>query len=218
MLNKTERHNRWRCLQIGAKIVKGPLALFPPVQVDDYGWMECDFRIIKYAADDKVQESVSIYTDDTMNREEGFLPPIIRSCSWARGDDIDGKNKWPSIMVGLGDISSIDSASEILRNLQRSLSKIKFGILGVSLSRDMAKVECNHKKDRFDIFIRNGIQAIEYSSCSIHDDEYTKLVFESYEKLLNLLVPNHEIGWKERYEYNLDENCPTDMWEWQYNA
>lgn len=220
MLSTTQRKNRRRCLQIGNKLIDGPLAIFPATDNDDdYGWMECDFRISIYSGDYQTQESIAIYTDDTMNREENFFKPIIRHCAWDRSADENGSNTWPSAKVELAYLKDIEQTSEILIQIQEATPKLSFAPLGVSVSRNVAEVECDYYKEGYELYIRNGVQAITYASCYMPNDMVTALIFSSFKKLRNeMMVPFEKSGWKERYEYNLNNECPKDMWEWQYEV
>lgn len=220
MLSATERKNRRRCLQIGNKLIEGPLAIFPATEDgDDYEWMECDFRITLYSANYRIQESIAIYTDDTMNKGKDFFKPIFRHCVWDRNSDINSSNTWPSAKVELAYLKDIKKTNEILIQIQETIPKPSFSPLGVSLSRNVAEVECDYSKERYEIYIRNRVQAITYASCYIPNDIVTGLILSSFKKLRNeMMVPFDKSGWKERYEFNLNSECPKDMWEWQYEA
>lgn len=218
MKSKLEIKNRKACLQIGNKLIEGPLALFPPPKSKGDGWLECDLRIFKYSPNYRKQESVAIYTDDTMNKESDFLKPVLRHCIWDRHKDMNGSNSWPSVDIQLGHIKDITKVSEILVELQSSIPKFSFASCGVSLTRDSVEVKCNHNEVSYVLFMRNGVQSLTYSSCSILGDEATVLILNSYNSFLNEQLSIEKIGWQERYEYNLREESPKEMWNWSYGA
>lgn len=96
-MDKEKTKNLRRCFAIGYELINGPEAIFPPYRKDEFGWLEADLRIILTQHDHKKIESISIFVDDTMNREDDFLSPIIRHCTWLRDKDHSGNNGWPTI-------------------------------------------------------------------------------------------------------------------------
>ncbi len=158
-----------------------------------------------------------LYTDDTMNKDENFFKPILRYCVWDRKSDSKGANSWPSAQVELAYLKDIEQTSDIIIKLQKAIPKLSFSPLGVSLSRDVSDVKCNYNKKGYEVYMRNGIQAITYASCHVSNDMLTELILLSFRKLQNeMMLPFDKSGWKERYEFNLNDECPKDMWEWKH--
>ncbi|MES2934034.1 MAG: hypothetical protein V4805_11175 [Pseudomonadota bacterium] len=101
-MREGEHINTRRCLLIGQELISGPTALYPPQTLDDSGWLEPDLRITLFWPGWRKIESIIVYADDTMNRENDFLDPMIRHCVWDRKNDWSGKNAWPSVEISIG--------------------------------------------------------------------------------------------------------------------
>ena len=95
---------RRRCLRIGRALLEGPSAIFPPKELDEYGWLEAEFRLTIKWPRQGIYESVSVFSGGSMNRDENFLVPMIRRCRWNRSADMAHTNPWPSAAVELGHI------------------------------------------------------------------------------------------------------------------
>ena len=204
--------NRRRCLRIGRALLEGPSAIFPPKELDEYGWLEADFRLtIKWSGQD-IHESVSVFSDDSMNREENFLAPMIRRCCWNRSADMANTNSWPSAAVELGHIRDHSRVDALLRGVHRRLTGLPFCELGLSTQRDVADLEIDSSEPEFRVWARNGVQSIEYWSLPVAAAKLGLSFRGVYEDLLAELVPGSPLGWRERYDYDLRDE-PRDFWE-----
>lgn len=199
-------------MRVGLILLEGPSAIFPPQELDGYGWLEADFRLtIKWPGQVK-QESVSVFSDDSINREENFLEPMIRHCIWNRSADMADTNPWPSASVSLGHVRDQSKVDAVLRDVHRSLSGLPFAELGLSTQRDVADLELDPSEPEFQVWARNGVQSIEYWSLPVAAAKLGLSFRQVYEALLAELVPVAPSGWRERYDYDLREE-PRSSWE-----
>jgi len=206
--------NRRRCLRIGRALLEGPTAIFPPSSVDDYGWLEADFSLtVKWPGND-IQESLHVFSDDSMNRDDNFLAPMIRRCLWKRSVDIAGTNEWPTVAIELGFVQDCSRVDALLRNVHRMLSGLPFAELGLSTRRDVADIELDSDEPEFRIWARNGVQSIEYWSLPVSPAQLGLSLCEVHSELLAELVPIVQSGWRERYDHDLREE-PKATWELQ---
>lgn len=193
-------------------LLDGPSAIFPPREMDEYGWLEADFRLtIKWPKQGK-HESLSVFSDDSMNREENFLAPLIRRCVWNRSADLADTNAWPSVSVELGHVRDHSRVDAVLREVHRKLAGLPFAELGLSTRRDVADIEIDPSEPEFRVWARNGAQSIEYWSLPVSPAKLGLSFGQVHEDLLAELVPLLQEGWRERYDYDLREE-PRAPWE-----
>lgn len=201
-----------RCLRVGRALLEGPSAIFPPSEIDNYGWLEADFRLmIKWPGQHR-HESVSVFSDDSMNRDENFLPPMIRRCLWNRSADLASTSAWPSTLIELGHIRDHSRIDALLRGVHRKLTGLPFSELGLSTQRDVANLELDPSEPEFRVWTRNGAQSIEYWSLPVAAANFGLSFRQVYEALLAELVPVSPQGWRERYDHDLREE-PRASWE-----
>jgi len=212
-MNKEQMKIRKKCFAIGFKLIAGPRAIFPPRAIDDFGWLEADLKITLTSHDYKKLESVSIFVDDTMNRDDSFLEPIIRYCIWERHKDETGNNSWPSIQLLYSHITNKKAADKKIRTLQKAIAKFDFKELGLSLKRDVAQVDIDYQQPLFDVFSRNGIQGITINSGAIKGDQLCETVFDLTRYFKKALKPIDQAGWRERYNQNLRKDFPAKSWD-----
>lgn len=199
-------------MRIGRALLDGPLAIFPPESIDSYGWLEPDFQlIIKWQGAGRY-ESLHVFSDDSMNREQNFLPPMIRRCQWNRNEDMAGENLWPSATVELGYVKDQRRLDSLLREVQRKIATLPFAEIGLSTQRDVADVELDCSEPEFTIFARNGIQSIKYWSLPVAPIQLGISFTQVHAGLLAELVPLSQPGWRERYEYDLNQE-PRSSWD-----
>jgi len=204
--------NRRRCLRIGRALLEGPSAIFPPKEIDSYGWLEADFRLTIKWPGQEWHESLSVFSDDSMNREENFLAPMIRRCLWKRSADMADTNPWPTASIELGYVRDHLRIDALLRGVQRKLSGLPFTELGLSTRRDVAELEPDLGEPEFRVWARNGAQSMEYWSLPVAASTLGLSFRQVYADLLAEMVPISQIGWRERYDYDLREE-PRAWWE-----
>jgi len=210
--------NRSRCLQIGRELIEGPRALFPPQEGDESDWLEPQLHITLRWPDYKRIESAIVYVDATMNKEDGFLPPMLRHAIWSRPNDLTGAHAWPSVVVRLGSIKSQQAVDACLTKLEENVLHINYSPFGLSLKRDVPTVACVPSLPHYTVYLRNGVQSLEYSSCSIANDPFSLLIHESFNTLTTELHEINPNGWQERYDRNLKTEFPATCWEWNYDV
>lgn len=210
--------NRRRCLQVGRELIEGPRALFPPEVVDDFGWLEAELRISLWWPSCERIESVAVYSDDTMNRDSGFLPPMLRHSVWHRANDLKGANAWPSVEVKLGVLRSQQAVDNCLRSIQHGVQRLSFPPIGLSVARDVADVTAAPGLPDYAVWVRNGLQSVEYHSCPVANDPFTTQVIDAFSELAAELQDIEKQGWRERYDRNLRSEYPASAWEWAYEA
>ncbi len=209
-----ENFNSRRCLRVGRALLEGPTAIFPPSSVDDYGWLEADFSLTVKWPGNNIHESLHVFSDDSMNRDDSFLAPMIRRCLWKRSVDITGANEWPTATIELGLVRDCSRVDALLRNVHRKLSGLPFAELGLSTQRDVADVEQDYDEPEFRIWARNGVQSIGYWSLPVSPAKLGLPLREVHAQLLAELAPISQSGWRERYNHDLREE-PQASWEFQ---
>jgi hypothetical protein len=198
-------------------LLEGPTAIFPPGSIDDYGWLEADFSLTVKWPGNNIHESLHVFSDDSMNREDNFLAPMIRRCVWKRSVDMTGANEWPTATIELGFVRDCSRVDALLRTVHRRLSGLPFAELGLSTQRDVADVELDSDEPEFRIWARNGVQSIEYWSLPVTPTQLGLSLREVHSELLAELSPISQSGWRERYDHDLREE-PRASWELQVGA
>ncbi len=198
---------------VGYELIKGPEAIFPPSEMDEFGWLEVDLQILLIPHDHKKIESISIFVDDTMNRQDNFLPPLIRHCTWQKGKNDSEDNDWPTTETLYSHIENNEVVDKKIKKIQQNISRFEFKESGLSLKRDVAKIAIDYNKPRFELFSRNGLQTITINSWVTEDNNnFSDLVFELFNYLKKTLKPFNQNGWKERYKQDLEKTLPLKPW------
>ncbi|KQZ40062.1 hypothetical protein ASD58_06710 [Duganella sp. Root1480D1] len=193
-------------------MLDGPLAIFPPESIDSYGWLEADFQLTITWPGAAQFESIHVFSDDSMNREQDFLPPMIRRCHWNRKADMAGENLWPTATVELGFIRDHERLDSMLREVQRKVGGLPFAEIGLSTLRGVADVELDFPEPEFRIWMRNGGRSLEYWSLPVGPKQLGISFIQVHADLLAEFVPMSRSGWRERYENDLSlESRPR--WE-----
>lgn len=216
MDNRSRYQNRIRCIAIGKDLCDGPRALFPPKAVDDYGWLEQDVRITLSSAT-RVR-SIIVFSDDSMNRDDGFLPPMLRYCEWDRSADQPGLKDWPTVSIRLGRVRESPAVDKVIREVQASVRTLEFVPTGLCLNRDGTNPDWDTEHPDYSIFLRNDRQYVECFSLSVKNDLLKLRMNDFFESLLAELVDIDRSGWRERYKQNIKENYPLKSWDWDYEA
>jgi len=213
---------RHRVARLGSLLVEGPFSIRPPEQIDDYGWLECEFRVTRRMG--SVVESAAVYVDDSSNRETGFLPPIIRHVHWERAGDIrralDGALDWPTAVVTLSYFE--DARTEVnglIQRMQERLASLPFVPFGLSADRSMPDIPTDDR-GRIGVYSRNGLQSVEYAGpTSQSDTGLTDQVVHAINRLQALLRPIElHTGWRESYQFPLASNDLGGSHWWDYRT
>ena len=194
----------------------GPRALIPPPALDDFGWLEPELRLIHWKAPGYKKESVTLFTDNTVNRDDHFLQPIIRLAFWERGRDIQTRPHWPSITIQFGYFS--DDDHQLLHNtiyqFHQTLSSTPFLAFGISANREVPDFPHNDRGE-LEIFASNGVQSVEITTPALpNGDELTDQFFFLFAQLKAACRPFDHKDWRERYNYNLRDVTPFQAWDW----
>ena len=204
--------NRRKCLRVGQAMIDGPSALFPPPSIDDYGWLEAEFYLsIKWPGSHQY-ESLQVFCDDSMNRDENFLPPMMRRCVWHREADLSKPGPWPTATVEIGYIRDHARMDALLRQIQGKLVCLPFASLGLSLQRDSAKVEEDRSEPACRIRARNGVQSIDYWSVQVPAATLGFSYRQLHAELLAEFDPISPEGWREHYDHDLRAE-PQSGWK-----
>lgn len=209
---------RHRVARVGNLLAKGPFSIRPPRAVDDYGWLECYFRLTHVAGG--VVESAAVYLDDSMNRDSGFLPPVLRHVRWERGEDLRramaGELAWPTAVVNLShfeeDRPRVDALIRSAQARLRALPVIEFGLCA---ERQMPAVDAD-PRGTVTVFTRTGAQSVEYTTWSAGEAELFQLVLNGLELLRELRRPLDLTGWRESYPFELTSTALGVSKWWDY--
>lgn len=220
---RDENHlKRKRLLEAGHAILNGPLALFSAE--DDFDWYGKDISITLDIVEGNVlmgRESISIWSDDTMNKTESFFPPIIRYCKWIRSEDLKKLSKkeieWPSAEVALATIKDTEKLDQQLIGFQEKFKKLPYLSQGLNFAREVPEFEPTGDSRNYCIFLRNGLQVIEFSSCPLLRDGFSEDVFQLFDCIKNHMEPFDKKGWSEQYDFSFETLSKANHYNWHYS-
>lgn len=202
--------------RIGWELIPGPRVLVPPKAVTDDGYFEQDLHITLQSNPSGKIESIIVFTDSTMNKEENFFAAVLRHCVWNQTDN-SSENGWPNVEIRLGSIKNQSVVHDWLTRIQETVGQMPLATIGLSLARDVPEVEYAPNSREYSLDLRNGLQAIEYSLWQLENDPFAKLIFESYGLLVSQLEPIDKTGWIERYDQDFkSDTFPHPGWYWGY--
>ena len=168
----------------------------------------------------------SIWTDCSMNKEEDFLPPMIRILNWKRKQDLDDlkqeeSRKFPKIELEFGTIknSKFDQLENAFIAIQKAVKEDNDYVpYKISRQRDQADIQVDYDKEylNFSIYVRNGSQCLEFSSSG----NYSNPMIQQIQNLIHLfnesIEPVDKSEWKERYYELTEEYLEGEIPEWYY--
>lgn len=215
--------NHRRILRIGNKLVESPSAIF---RISEGDWLEKKLHITIRSRSFEKFSTYSLWTDYSMNKEENFLPPMIRILNWKRKEDLDDldkdKNrKFPKIEVELGTIknSKVEELEKAFISIQEAFKgNNDYVPYKISRERDCAELEIDYEKEYLDftIYFSNGNQSLEFSSLG----NYSNKLIQQVDNLISLLIesiePIDKYEWKERYYELTEEYLDGKTPEWFY--
>jgi hypothetical protein len=162
---------RWACARIARALLEGPEWLDPPKRVDDFGWLNPVLIIsVVPLGVDKPCYSYSVFVDDTTNRDDNFLKPVVRKAYWHRPGEYLSRRpmNWPMVDVHHHVMNSSEQRQmhRLLRCMDISFRKIDFLTGGLITDRtapsdSFPKGELPSPRSLF-VKRRNGCQYIEF--------------------------------------------------------
>jgi hypothetical protein len=207
-----------RVVRVGNLLVEGPFSIRPPRDVDEYGWLECDLRLTQVS--DGVITSVAVYVDDSMNREEDFLEPVLRHVRWQRAEDVRralaGEISWPTATVTLSHFGTARADVDLLmREIQGRLSTAPFIVTGLVTDRSVPNAEPDPRGE-IQVFARNGVQRVEVATWAAEDAGLHSVAADAIASLSRLMQPLRLDGWRETYSHQLDSDTLGGLYYWDY--
>ena len=200
---------------IGQKLLEGPRSIIPTTAGN--AWLEKDISIYTNDFTEVRIEAISLWSDSTMNKESGFLKPVIRFAHWERKSDLQkGKDiNFPDVRIFLGHIDGeyFNQLNDAIIEIQNCIPTFTFKSLGISLERDVPSIERSIPNKDYELYIRNGVQSLTYYSPFLDNDIFSKKVFELKRLMLKSMKQISLEGWLERYESPFD----TKSFDWNYD-
>lgn len=215
--------NHRRVMKIGNKLVEGPSAIF---RLSEGDWLEKDLHITIRDGEYRNISTYSLWTDDSMNKEEDFLPPMIRILNWKRRQDLeelreDENRNFPKIALELGTIknSKFEQLENSFISIQKAVKESNDYVpYKISRKRDYAELEIDFEKEYLDfsIYVRNGSQSMELNSCGNFSNPLVDQIRRIIELLKESIEPVEKSEWKERYYELTEEYLEGGIPEWYY--
>ena len=215
--------NHRRVLKIGNKLVEGPSAIF---RLSEGDWLEKDLHITIWDGGYQNISTYSLWTDASMNKEEDFLPPMIRILNWKRRKDLDElrddeNREFPKIELELGTIknSKFDQIEYSFISIQKAVKESNDYIpYKISRKRDYAELGIDYEKEYLDfsIFVRNGSQSLEFFSSGNYSNSLVQQIQNLIHLLRESIEPVNKSEWKERYYELTEDYLEGEIPEWYY--
>jgi hypothetical protein len=215
---KTKR--KYHIMRIGQKILEGPRSLLPPSTVDDFGWLETEFRIILLQSPGYTQESIAIYSDNTVNRDSAYLEPLIRYVHWNRQQDISQPTRWPTVVVQLSAFMAYyEQVHEHLLTLQHLLCTLPFTPIGLQRGREAPPLAYDSQNLHLQVLFTNGVQSVKFDTLSvISQNKSIEYIMQTFLYLKSIMNPIDYGDWRERYTVNLQTLAAMNAWDWNGKA
>ncbi len=214
-------------LKIGYKIIDGPIAIYQPGKKFDCYEQDVFIKISIIGKKNKINqilgyESISIWSDNTINKKKDFFSPIIRNAKWIRTNDLDKIRKqkkisWPCVKVTLGNIKNYKNLDKSLIDFQKHFKEMPYIASGLSFQRDVPDYNYDNNYNPYSFYFRNGIQSFEFSSEPIADDPFTKNVFDLFNTIKKYMKIFNNKGWTEKYNTDFNTLINTDFCNWDYS-
>src|SRR5437867_2027414 len=193
-----------RVLHVGRALVEGPRALFPPAALDDFGWLEPYLRIELSSSGLEVSRSIAIYTDSTMNRDDGFLAPVVRHAVWQQGQDRNNAPLWPSIDITLGHFEvQRQEVERLVLAVQTIIQRIPFVSTGLSTDQRAPDLAGEYM-GLLNLYVANGAQFVAIGSSLRSEDALSAQALSTFDALKGAMESISRTGWRERYDADLN--------------
>jgi hypothetical protein len=213
---------RHHVARVGNLLVEGPFSIRPPDSVDDYGWLECQLRLTHWT--DESVESAAVYVDDSMNRQEAFLSPVIRHLRWTKAQDLQsaaaGELRFPNVSVSLSYFAGAETEVDaLIRGVQTRLSHPPLVPSGLTTDRSVPDLPGDFRS-RVMAYASNGAQGVEYRAWSSPaDNGLSEAIVTGIARLRSLISPlDLAAGWRESYPYALTSADLGSSWWWDYRS
>ncbi|SDQ14916.1 hypothetical protein [Flagellimonas zhangzhouensis] len=213
-----------KLVRIGNTLIEGPNVIFNSIGQD---WLEKDLQIIFHYPENGRLESFSIWSDDTMNKEKGFLQPMIRNLTWDRRKDLDRAQKEPSTIFPKVDIQLGSIKKEMSQELNEKFVQLQHSMIRnleyvpykIPTTRDSAEIKINFEKPfvDFSVFFRNGVQTLEFSSCVNHENILLRELNQMKKILLECINLVKLSDWVEKYSDLTESFLNGKTMEWNYS-
>jgi hypothetical protein len=205
-----------RLRRIGMTLVEGPRSLLPPEQLDDFGWLEPNLRLILRHGFVRHSESVTVFCDNTVNRDSAFLAPVLRYARWVSAPDFKTLPAWPHVEIQLSYFDAQrDWVSEQIRRIEAALIHPPYMPFGLNTQRDAPEVEIAEDRGNIEIHCYNGLQTIELFSPALPaGDPLTDAFFAVFTGLRAIMEPISRDGWQEAYDDDPTTNVISHSWYW----
>jgi hypothetical protein len=202
-------------LNIGHALIDGPRALFPPDSIDEFGWMEPAIKLGHWETPRLVWTSLAIYFDDTMNREDNFLHPVIRYAHWNQNQDTFTKPRpnWPTVDIQLSYVDEhLEQVNQKVYELHSALTQPPFIPFRVATRNDAPNIETDNSRGILWVEVTNNLQQIKfYTPDLLSGDVLTDRFFILFNFLREIMRPIDRTGWRERYDHDLNI---MKHWDW----
>lgn len=210
--------------EIAYELLDGQRAIFPSKR--KYEWLESVLTIKQYPLGiDKNSVTYSIYVDNTINKEDNFLLPIVRIAKWDRLKELNAKRfkRWPEIQIIQHELTKLEQKKidEFLKKLDSKISTLQFAVGGLITDRsDPTPIDINTGFRDLIIKRWNGCQTIDF-----YFGDSNNLNFELEETVRDLMNYIAEVcktpikkPYTERYNQNLKELYKPHDWVslWDY--
>ena len=217
------RQSQVRCAQIAFALLEGPYLIKPPVRIDNFGWLEPTLKIVKRTFGvDSVGVSCSVFVDNTINRENGFLEPLVRYVEWDRAYENKFKRirTWPQAVIRHHILRKKEQKElhSLLLAIDKSLSNIEF--LTAGLITDRSGPQGCYKNENFETLPRL-LRIERWNFCQNIDlqlGEYDGLNKKTENAAQSIMLyikqvceQDKEVNYRELYKQNL-KNPRQDNW------
>lgn len=212
---------------IAWNLLDGPRAIFPLSKIDDFGWLESVLTIKNYNVGiNKVSFSCSVYVDNTVNRDEKFLIPIVRYAIWNRPKELNTKRfkKWPEVCIVQHELSRSEQGDldALLKILDAKISTLQFAVGGLIIDRgDPTPVDSSIGFRNISFVRWNGCQTIDFSFGETNGQniELEQILKDIMNYIIDICKTPMRKFYRERYSINLRDIyeffAKIDSWDYR---
>jgi hypothetical protein len=197
-------------------LVEGPRSLLPPEQLDDFGWLEPNLRLIWRPGIARGLESLIVFCDNTVNRDSDFLVPVLRYARWDAARDLEALPAWPQMEIQLGYFEARrDWVSNQVRRIEAALTHAPYIPFGLQAQRDIPEIEVAEDRGDIEIHCSNGLQSITWRAPALPaGDPLNDTFFAVLTELRATMEALPRAGWQEVYDHDPTKNQAHRAWYW----